>query len=191
MSECITAHRIDVLGSVVLNGDARSLAPNLAYILQLEILFKLQIYGFGMSADYRYARGGCRYAYRIVIQDFMRLVHHLHLLLRVTVLKEIVNVRNDVLVNRIREFCRIFAPLGAVPFGFHLCDSLVARSRNTLICRDYDSLYMIFLMKRCQRQQHLDCGAVRVGDDIVLFRQHVGVHLRHYKFLCRVHSPAG
>ena len=73
-----------------------------------------------MASLHRNPGGGRADTYRIVTKDLMSLVDHLHLLLGVAVLKEIVDVRNDVLVNRIVVEGRILSPFAAAPLSHHL-----------------------------------------------------------------------
>ena len=46
-------------------------------------------------------------------------------------------------------------------------------------------------MEGSQRKQHLDRGAIGIGDNIVLFGKDIGVDLGNDQFLCWIHPPAG
>ena len=121
----------------------------------------------------------------------MGLIDHLHLLLGIAVLGEVINMRNDVLVDRIRELGCILTPLGSAALGFHLGHGPVAGSGHALVCGNHDSLDAISLVERCERKKHLDGGAVRIGNDVVVSGQNVRIDLRDNEFLGRIHSPAG
>ncbi len=86
----------------------------------------------------------------------MRLVDHLHLLFRVTIFEETVDVRQDVPVDGIRIDGGVFPPGLPFPLGRHLDHSLLARAGDALIGRNDDTPDGKGLMQRCQRQQHLD-----------------------------------
>ena len=121
----------------------------------------------------------------------MGLVDHLHLLLGVAVIKEIINMGNDILVNRIVVEGGILSPFAPIPLSHHLVDSWSPGTGDGLISRDDDPLDGVLLVEGSQRKEHLNRGAIGVGDDIIIFRQDIGIDLRNDQFLGRVHPPAG
>ena len=78
----------------------------------------------------------------------MGLVDHLHLLLGIAVLGEIVDMRNDVLVNRIREFGSILTPDCPASLGFHLGHCPVAGAGHALISGNDNTLDAVFPVER-------------------------------------------
>ena len=144
-----------------------------------------------MASLHRDPGGGRADAYRIVTEDLVGLVDHLHLLLGVAVLKEIINMGNDILVNRIVVEGGILSPFAPIPFRHHLVDSGSPGAGDALIRGDHDPLDGILLMEGRQWKKHLDGGAIRVGDDIIIFRKDISVDLGNDQFLGRIHSPAG
>ena len=135
--------------------------------------------------------GGRTDAYRIVTKDLVGLVDHLHLLLGVAVLKEIINMGNDILVNRIVVEGRIFTPLPSIPLSLHLVHGRGAGTGDALISRNDNPLDRVLLMKGSQGKKHLNGGTVGIGNDIVLLFKDIGVDLRNDQFLGRIHPPAG
>ena len=120
----------------------------------------------------------------------MSFIDHLHLLLGVAVFGKIVDMGDDVFIDRVREFCSVSAPFSAGTLGLHLGHSLVARTRNTLICRYYHPLDSVRLVKRSERKHHLYGRAVGVRDDEVILSENIGIDLRDNQLFRRVHSPA-
>ena len=190
MAQRVERHRVNLLGRIIPDSDARRVFQNPADIIQLELLLELQVHRLGMTSDDRDTRGSGRNAYRIITQNLMSLIHHLHLLLGVAVLGKIINMRNYVLVDRIRELSCIFAPLGTATLRLHLRHCLVSGAGHALICRNHHPLDAVGLVQRSQRQKHLDRRAIRIGNDIVVLGEHIRVHFRNHEFLVRIHTPA-
>ena len=141
-----------------------------------------------MSAGHRHThRGGGYLDGRI--QNLVGLVHHLHFLLGVAIVLENVDMREDIHIYRARIDSRIFTPLAACSFRIHLIQSLVACAGYGLVGGHHDSLDLIAVVKRSYGYEHLDGGAVRIGDNHIAFLKTVSVDFRDYKFLGRVHSP--
>ena len=142
-----------------------------------------------MAALYRHAHRSRGHKYGFV-ENLVSLVHHLHLFLRVSVLQEGIYMRQYIFVYRVRVYCRIFTPFLSGTLGFHLVQGLVAGPCHRLICGNHYPFYPESLVQRGQRHKHLDGGAVRIGYDIVICRNHVSVYFRHYKLFRRIHPPA-
>ena len=89
-------------------------------------------------------------------------------------------MRKYVLVNRIREFHLVLPFLCPGALRIHLVDGTVAGSRHALVGAHHYSLDTEFLVKRREGEHHLYGGTVGVGDDVVVFAEHVGIDLRHH-----------
>ena len=100
------------------------------YILKSELLLEFEVDGLRVSALNRYADGSRGYSDSIVSEDLMCLVDHLHFLLCIACLEERVDMREDVLVDRVRINSRILTPLSACTLGCHLVHGLVTCSCN-------------------------------------------------------------
>ena len=144
-----------------------------------------------MASQHRHAGRGRAHAYRVVPEDLVGLVDHLHLLLGVTVLEEIVDVGDHVLVDGIVVEGGIFTPNASVPLGLHLVHGGGAGTGHGLIGGHHNPLYHILPVEGSQGKKHLDGGAIGIGDDEIVFLEDIGVDLRDDKFLGRVHPPAG
>ena len=117
----------------------------------------------------------------------MGLVDHLHLLLRVTVVQEDVDVREGVQVDGMRV--EVAGAAGAL--GLELVHALGAAAGDALVGAHDDALDAVGLVEGSQGHQHLDGGTVRVRDDVVVGTEDVAVDLGDDELLGRVHPPVG
>ena len=71
-----------------------------------------------------------------------------------------------------------------------LVHAFLPGTRDGLVGRDDDALDLELVVQRLQRDDHLDGGAVRIGDDVALpeVAQSFRVHLRHHQRNVRLHT---
>ena len=86
---------------------------------------------------------------------------------------------------------REFGALAACHFCFKLLNAFLAGAGDALVGAYNNSLDAVGLMKRRQGQDHLDGGAVGVGDYVIRGLKYIGINLRHHQRHGRVHTPVG
>ena len=74
-------------------------------------------------------------------------------------------------------------------FIFKLADCPDTGSCDRLISGHDEPPDPEFFMKRCQHHDQLDSGAIRIGNDFVIFCEYPGVDLRDNQRDILVHSP--
>ena len=124
-------------------------------------------------------------------------VDHLHLFFGVEIVKENINLRNQVKRNRImlrqtcgrKNVCLHLTAL-AVSLGLlgELVNALLAGAGNSLIGRNDDTFNACQVIQRFQCHNHNNCRAVRVGNNALVLQDVLGVNLRHNQRHFGVHT---
>ena len=147
--------------------DPWSAGEELAHPLGRDLLPGLDVDGLRVAVEDRHAHGGRVHLDAVVPHDLAGLPDHLHLLFRIPVVEEDVDVRQHVE----RDLLRIDVRLGRAAveqrggLGRELVYRLLAGARNGLVGADVDPLDSNGVVDGLQGDQHLDGRAVRVGDD--------------------------
>ncbi len=121
-----------------------------------------------MTAEGRYAYAGSTGA-DIAVHDLACLVVHLHLFLGVVILSHLVNLRNYVVSQLMRELLDGLCLAGLHEFLVLLlefCHRSCTCTRSTLIAGDVDSLDVGKVLDRLEHHYHHDCSTVRIGNDV-------------------------
>ena len=79
----------------------------------------------------------------------------------------------------------------ALAFGHHLVYGSFAGACYGLVGRDHDALDAVALAQRLQGQDHLNGGAIGVGNDFVACGEFFGIDFGHHQLFAGVHSPGG
>ena len=116
---------------------------------------------------------------------------HLHFFLGVVVLKEDVDVRDAVERDTvgIHVHFGLFQIEHLADLRFQFADALLPGAGNGLIGGDHHAADACGVVQGLQGHDHLDGGAVRVGDDAVVPFQRFGVHFGHDQRATLVHAP--
>ena len=85
-------HGIDVVLRIILNDDARGLSQGRLQLSQIIGLFKFQVNAFTMAIIDRNTDGSRRHPDGGVMENFMRLIDHLHFLFGIAVIQEHVDM---------------------------------------------------------------------------------------------------
>ena len=106
----------------------------------------------------------------VVLHDLLRLVDHLHLFLRVAVVKEDVDVGKTVkgYLMRIDLLLDLLLFVDGQDLALQFLDGLLSGTGDRLIGGDDDPLDPRRVVERFQDDHHLDGGTVRVRDDVLL-----------------------
>ena len=139
-----------------------------------------------MAAGHRHPDRGGRDLHLFIIEDLARLVHQLHLLLCISVIKKDIAVRQAVHIDGMGIHLRALDPFALI---LQLVDSRFARTCNRLIGGDHDPFDPELPVQGRQHHDHLDGGTVGVGNDPVFPGKDVAVDLRHDQGDIRVHAP--
>ena len=127
------------------------------------------------------------YTHCIVVQDLSCFVHHFHFFLCITVVQEGIDVRQTVGSDGVRVFFRCFT----FETVFQIFPTSYTRAGNCLICGVNYTFDFVFVIQRFQGYHRLDCGAVRVSDDIFVPVDIFGIYFGNNQRNVGVHSPLG
>ena len=136
--------------------------------LRADLAPGLDVHCLGVTEEDRHPDGGGIHLDRLVTEDLPRLPHHLHLFLGVTVLLEVVDVGHDIEGDLLRRTNGLHGlrvqQLGSLRRQcFH---GAPARAGHRLVGRHVDAGDADSIVDRLQRHDHLDRGAVGVGNDV-------------------------
>ena len=186
----------DVAGGIALidHHHAGGIAQDVPGVVGVEGALELQIDGEGVAHEHRHTDAGDGQL-DVRIQHLVRLLPHLGFLVRIAVVLEGADERDDVEGDLFGELHRLRRAedehaLGLVP---ELVHALLARAGHRLIGRDHGPLDSRLVMQGLQRHHQLGGGAVRVGDDVLDVGPGHGirVHLRNDQGHVRVLAPGG
>ena len=186
-------HGVLLVGGVIDHGNARSLSESLASLLGRNGALGLNPYGLGVAAQGWHSNTHSR-AGGIGMHDLARLVEHLHLLLRVAVVGEDVNLRNDIVSQLVSEFIdggRTAIEHLAVlllQFGHGCCTG----TAGSLVAGHVDAADMTDTLQGLEAHDHHDGRAVGVGDDATGSVEGIlSVALGHHEGNILVHAECG
>ena len=129
---------------------------------------------------------GC-YLDRIVPENFLSFSDQFHFLLGISIFFKHITMRDGIAVDRVVVSHR---PLYSFVLVFQLSHSLHSCSSDRLISGNHNTLDTVLTQRR-QGYQHLNGRAVRVGYNLVLSGEYLGIDLRDDQFLGRIHTPSG
>ena len=131
------------------------------------------------------------------MQNLLCLINHLHLFLGIKVIKEDINLRNQVKSNRImlRQACgrqdmRLHLTALAVSLRLvgQLVNALLAGTGNSLVGRNNKTLDACQIIERLQSHHHDNSRAVRVSDNAFMLENILRINLGHNQRHLRIHT---
>ena len=146
-----------------------------------------------MAVEHGHAHAGGGHLDRGIVEDLHGLVDHLHFFLGVVVLQEDVDVRQHVEGDAVRiDLVFGLAHVEQVAgLAFQFFQALLAGTGHGLIGGDHHAADAHGVMDGLEGHQHLDGGAVGVGDDALMAFQVFGVHFGDDQGAAVVHAPLG
>ena len=147
----------------------------------------------GMAVEHGHAHAGGIHANALILEDFLRLPDHLHLFARVAIVLEGVDVGNGVKGNLlgIHLALRRLTVQKARRLPRQLFNGRFAGTGYRLVRGHVNALDTHGIVDRLQGHQHLDRGAIGVGDNALLVEigDRMGVDFRDNQRHVRVHTP--
>src|SRR5262249_10315992 len=129
-------------------------------------LFKLDIYRLGVADEDRHTHAR-RNDLNVGIENLLRLDHHLPFFLGEAGVEEIVDVRNDVERDLLREVLSLdwigYEDSSCLPEK--LVHGIFSGARHRLVRGDDNTLDLSFVVKGLQSDNKLRCGAIGICDD--------------------------
>ncbi len=176
---------IAVLPGIVDQHDAGSIRQQQPGLFRRDLALGLHVNGFRVAEEHRHPDAGRIHPNGFVLQDLLGFPHHLHLFFGVAVVLELVDVRERVERDLLREDFRVnrltVQQIGCLSRQF--TDGARAGAGDRLIGRDVDADDLRDVVNRLERNHHLYGRAVRVGNYVARIGliQAVRVHLGHHE----------
>ena len=140
-----------------------------------------------MPARYRNPDDGSGHSDIRITQDLAGFVDKFHFFGRIALVVKVSAMRNHVVVDRVMiGFHRAFEAFFLV---FHLLQAFDARTADGLVGGDDQTLDTVCFVDGAECHDHLDCAAVRVGDNPVFGLDGIHVDFRNHQGNVRVHAP--
>ena len=135
-----------------------------------------------------------------IMHDLMSFIHHLHFFLGVVIIKEDIDLRDQIVCDLVmfrkagrrkdlRFIILAFSKSGS--FFIELIDAFFARTGYRLIGADDDAFDAGKVINRLQCHQHDDGGAVRICDDAFVLCNILRIDLRNDERYFRIHAEGG
>ena len=179
-------HRIFVFCRIIINNNPRELTDQPYYIINVEILFKLNVHSLWMSADNGNPHNCRSYLDCLIFEYFTGFVKQFLFLGCISIGLKCSSMWKAVFINLI---CISHLTLYSWSFILHLGNSLYTGTGYWLICCNYQTPDFIFTVKRSQCHNHLYRWTVWISDYPVTLLYYMTVDFRNDQRNIFIHSP--
>ena len=180
-------HRVDLVVRIVEHFHTRKRGEQGPHLVEGEVAAEGQVHAFAVSAYDGHAHGRADHRHIRVSQDLLRLVPHLHFLLRVAVRTKHIAMWNHVPVNGMRVHP---GPFEALALRLELGNGGCTGARNALVGADGATDHPEGVVQRLEHHHELGGRAVGICDDAVVCADCCAVHFRHDQRHVRMHAPS-
>ena len=183
-------HGVILLGGIVLQYDAFVSCKRRARLFDRHRPLRLYPNRLAVCTHYRHPHAHGTH-FDVGVHDFARFVIHLHLLLRISVVGEDVDLRDQVVGQLVEEFLhhRLLSLRQLHVLRPQLIHGLCTRTTGRLVGRHMHTPNVRQFLNRIQRHNHLNRRTVRVGNDTLrTFECILRVDFGHYQRNVRIHT---